>query len=72
MRIPNFSARQRLQWSFPCLYDGERQTDFQWMEGVDPASLHSHSNLESSVACICSVSGRVSVDEISGFKICFA
>ena len=52
VRIADFSARQELQWSFPCLYDDARQTNFQWMEGVDPASLHSHTNLEGSVACI--------------------
>ena len=49
VRIANSCARQRLQWSFPYLYDGARQTDFQWMEGVNLASLHSHTNLESSV-----------------------
>ena len=34
VRIANFYARQRLQWPFLCLYNGARQTDFQWMEGV--------------------------------------
>ena len=34
----------------PLLYDDVRQTDFQWMEGVDPESLQSHTNSESSVA----------------------
>ena len=48
--ITNFSTRQRLKLSLPCMYNGARQTNFQWMEGVDPTPLHSHTNLESSVA----------------------
>ena len=45
-----FFRQTELQWSFPCLYDDARQTDFQWMDGVNPTSLHSDRNLESLVA----------------------
>ena len=50
VKIANFSARQRFQRSFSCLYEDARQTDFQRMDEVDPQSLYSHTNLESSVA----------------------